>query len=58
MTFKNLTNLFLAANFHVATPCYLVIVNANPTHFVVVVVYRCVPQTYLDIGRPSGRVVF
>ena len=25
---------------HVATPCYLVIVNANPTHFVVVVVYR------------------
>jgi hypothetical protein len=25
---------------HVATPCYLVIANANPTHFVVVVVYR------------------
>src|SRR6516225_3655514 len=25
---------------HVATPRHLVIVNANPTHFVVVVVYR------------------
>jgi hypothetical protein len=28
------------AHGHVATPCHLVIVNANPAHSVVVVVYR------------------
>src|SRR5262245_6396271 len=28
------------AHGHVATPCHLVIVNANPTHSAVVVVYR------------------
>ena len=44
---------------HVATPCHLVIVNANPTHSVVVVVYRSRTTDLPGYRTPfSGRIVF